>query len=386
MNARYESSAGAPAPAPLLRRWRRYFLPSRTLTHYVARLFATRTLLVLGVILALLQMLDLLARSDDILAVTGNGSTELWRYVGLRLPDLFARFAPFCALIGALIALAELNQHSEIIVMKAGGLSPHRILLPFTITATVLAGLHFWVSEWIATPARAQLAYWQSYDYARDLPPPPYILHAIWLAEGNDLVHIGTISRSGSRVVLDDVIIYARDTDGMMKQVTRAAFAWYDRGHWRLFEIRRFDVATLSLDSADEAPWSLTVSPERFFNLNLVPEETSLLALARAITALEHEGVPTGPMRAAFYHKLAAPLSILLMPLMAAIAGFGLHRRGRLLARMAIGLALGFSYFVIDNFMLAMGKFGVVAPALAAFSPLVLFAGVGLALLFYSEE
>ncbi|RMF14386.1 MAG: LPS export ABC transporter permease LptG [Alphaproteobacteria bacterium] len=386
MNARHESSALAPAPAPLLRRWRRYFLPSRTLTHYVARLFATRTLLVLGVILALLQMLDLLARSDDILAVTGNGSAELWRYVGLRLPDLFARFAPFCALIGALIAFAELNQHSEIIVMKAGGLSPHRILLPFTITATVLAGLHFWVSEWIATPARAELAYWQSYDYARDLPPPPDILHAIWLAEGNDLVHIGTISRSGSRVVLDDVIIYARDTDGMMKQVTRAAFAWYDRGHWRLFEVRRFDVATLSLDSADEAPWSLTVSPERFFNLNLVPEETSLLALARAITALEHEGVPTGPMRAAFYHKLAAPLSILLMPLMAAIAGFGLHRRGRLLARMAIGLALGFSYFVIDNFMLAMGKFGVVAPALAAFSPLVLFAGVGLALLFYTEE
>ncbi len=369
-----------------LRRWRRFFLPSRTLTGYVARLLSTRILLVLGVILALLQMLDLLARSDDILAVAGNGSAELWRYVGLRLPDLFARFAPFCALIGALIAFAELNQHSEIIVMKAGGLSPHRILLPFTLTAALLAGVHFWVSEWVATPARAELAYWQSFDYARDLPPPPDVLHAIWLVEGDDLVHIGTVSRSGSRVVLDDVGIYARDDAGMMKAVTRAAFAWYDRGRWRLFEVRRFDVAALSLEYVDEAPWPLAVSPERFFNLSLVPEQTTLTALARAIAALEREGVPTGPMRAALYHKLAAPLSILLMPLMAAIAGFGLHRRGRLLARMAIGLALGFSYFVVDNFMLAMGRFGVVAPWLAAFSPLVLFAGVGLALLFYTEE
>ena len=53
---------------------------------------------------------------------------------------------------------------------------------------------------------------------------------------------------------------------------------------------------------------------------------------------------------------------------------------------MAAGGALGFSYFVIDNFMLAMGEFGVVPAVLAAFSPLVLFLAVGLAVLFFTEE
>ena len=89
---------------------------------------------------------------------------------------------------------------------------------------------------------------------------------------------------------------------------------------------------------------------------------------------------------AAFYHRFALSLSFLLMPLLAAVAGFGVHRRGQLVARMAIGAGLGFSYFVIDNFMLAMGEFGVVPAWFAAFSPLVLFLAVGQAVLFFTEE
>ena len=74
------------------------------------------------------------------------------------------------------------------------------------------------------------------------------------------------------------------------------------------------------------------------------------------------------------------------MPLLGAVAGFGIHRAGTLLIRVVIGMALGFTFFIADNFMMAMGEFGVAPPFLASGAPIILFTTVGLAVLFYTEE
>ena len=57
------------------------------------------------------------------------------------------------------------------------------------------------------------------------------------------------------------------------------------------------------------------------------------------------------------------------MPLLAAVAAFGLARSGQVLLRAAVGMALGFAYFVADNFSLAMGNVGAYPPLLAAWAP-----------------
>jgi lipopolysaccharide export system permease protein len=49
-------------------------------------------------------------------------------------------------------------------------------------------------------------------------------------------------------------------------------------------------------------------------------------------------------------------------------------------------MALGFSFFVADNFMLAMGEFGVAPPFLAAWAPFCLFLLLGYTVIFYTEE
>src|SRR5204863_9617928 len=95
------------------------FFPSRRVAFYTVKLFLTRSLAVLVALVLILMTLDLLGESGKILRVPGNGDAELWRYVGLRLPLLIARFLPFSVLLGTLIAFAGLNQHSEVISMKA---------------------------------------------------------------------------------------------------------------------------------------------------------------------------------------------------------------------------------------------------------------------------
>jgi len=79
-------------------------------------------------------------------------------------------------------------------------------------------------------------------------------------------------------------------------------------------------------------------------------------------------------------------LSAVLMPLLGAVAGFGLARSGQLFVRAVIGMALGFFYFVADNFGLAMGNLGAYPPLLAAWGPFLLFLMIGEMVLIRTEE
>src|SRR5437763_6774341 len=123
------------------------FFPSRRLAFYMVKLFLTRSLAVLIALVLVLMTLDLLGESGKILAVPGNGDADLWRYVALRIPLLVSRFLPFSVLLGTLIAFVGLNQHSEVVAMKAAGISAHQILAPLIIASVGIAAALFVFNE-----------------------------------------------------------------------------------------------------------------------------------------------------------------------------------------------------------------------------------------------
>src|SRR3546814_5653627 len=89
------------------------FFPSKTMALYMARMFLVRSFAVLALLVIVLQTLDLLGESGKILAQPGNGDAELWRYIGLRVPQIIDRFLPFSVLLGTIITLVTLNQNSR---------------------------------------------------------------------------------------------------------------------------------------------------------------------------------------------------------------------------------------------------------------------------------
>ena len=91
-------------------------------------------------------------------------------------------------------------------------------------------------------------------------------------------------------------------------------------------------------------------------------------------------------LKAGWWHKISGPMSSILMPLLGAVAAFGLARSGQLFIRAVIGMALGFAYFVADNFALAMGNIGAYPALLAAWAPFMLFFLIGETVLIRTEE
>ena len=128
------------------------------------------------------------------------------------------------------------------------------------------------------------------------------------------------------------------------------------------------------------------VEPERLRLARVDPDQTDYFTLKDIIAQMERAGKATAEARAGLAHKISGPLSTVLMPLLAALAAFGLARSGQVLLRATIGMALGFAYFVADNFSLAMGNVGVYPPLLAAWAPFFLFLLIGETVLIQSEE
>lgn len=361
------------------------FFPSRTLTTYLARLFTTRIFAVLLMLVLVLQVLDLLGESGDILAHPGNGQAQLLYYVSLRVPQLIARFLPYSVLLATIITLATLNQNSEVISMKAAGLSAHQVLAPLILTAAVISTLSFAFNERVVTRATATLDAWEAVDYG-PVPKASGGRNNLYLSDGADLLLAKTLTGSGNAMVMSGVTFYRRDGKGMVVEQLRSDRATYAGPGWKMDRPVRFEVAgtkTSTLATATVAPG---ITPAKVVLAKVDADSQDLFTLARSIEAMKVAGRRTSALEAAWWHKLAGPLSSTLMPLLGAVAAFGLARSGQLLIRAVIGMALGFAYFVFDNAALAMGNFGGYPPLVAAWAPFVLFALIGETVLIRTEE
>ena len=360
------------------------FFPSKRIAFYMARMFVIRSLAVLAMLVLVLMTLDLLGEAGDILEVPGNGDAELWRYVSLRIPQLISRFLPFAVLLGTLIALATLNQNSEVISMKAAGISAHQIIAPLVVASLGIAALSFAFNERIVTRATETLSSWEKVDYG-PVPRDSGIRPNVWVRWGDDLVNAREVRGRGESTVLSNVGIYDRQYE-TLKSIVTAKRAIRAGGGWRLEQVETFDVDSGITTRAAALDYGRGLDPSQFTLAQVQADEQDFATLKDSVRQLKLAGRPTAELESGLWHKLSGPLSVVLMPLLAGVAAFGLARSGQLFWRAIIGMFLGFAYFVADNFALAMGNLGAYPPLLAAWAPFVLFLLIGETVLIRTEE
>jgi lipopolysaccharide export system permease protein len=333
-----------------------------------------------------LMTLDLLGESGKILAVPGNTDADLWRYVSLRIPLLVSRFLPFSVLLGTLIAFVGLNQHSEVVAMKAAGLSAHQILAPLVIASIVVAAALFAFNEGIVVNSARVVNAWSDNDY-KPIPPESGVISNVWTRNAEDFIHAGIVAGRAPHLTVENISIYDRSGINLDRVIT-AKRATPNRGRkdWLLQDVRVYDANMNLVRHVPQMTAMAGVTPEQLTIAKVDPSELDYWTLKRRIAQLEAAGRPTDEARAGLAHKISGPLSTLLMPLLAALAAFGLARSGKVLLRACMGMALGFAYFVADNFSLAMGNAGAYPPMIAAWAPFLLFLLIGETVLIQTEE
>ena len=360
------------------------FFPSRTVAIYMGKMFLVRTFGILAGLVLVLQALDLLGESGKILAVPGNTDAQVWQYMSLRVPQIIARFLPFSVLLGTILTLITMNQNSEIVALKAAGMSAHQVLAPLITASIGIAIVSFAFNERVVSRSTATLAQWQRVNYST-MPIDRGDRANVWVRTADDLIQVDQIAGRADQAQLGGITLYERD-GGLLRAIVTAPRGRRSGDGWAIGPARRFDVASGKMTDLGTIIVARGVTPDQFTLSTVNADGLSFSALNEAIDDLAAAGRPTKALEGSLWHKLSGPLSSVLMPLLGAVAAFGIARSGKLFIRAVIGMALGFAYFVADNFALAMGNLGAYPPFLAAWAPFLLFLLIGEAVLLRTEE
>lgn len=349
------------------------------LARYLFALTASRILAALAVLVGILQILDLLEVTTEILD-RQLGAGGVFYYGLLRLPRLIEQAAPLAVLAGSLFAFAKLAGESAVTAMRSTGISAYRVTALALPAAVLLAVVQLVIGMVIAPRADATLAEWWQANApqeesagARDM---------LTFRVGNEIV-VGRPSEDARRI--DQLTIYRRDAAGRLVQRTAADSAVFENGAWRLADPRFETVqgGEVNTGGAETMTWTQNIRPADVQALQaggatISPEEARR-ALQGGVSVRPKTFYDTQVQRA-----WAAPFACIVMLLLAAPAALA-NFRGGASTLIVQCLAGGLVFLVFDGAFTALGENGAAPAILAAWAAPVIFSGLGVTALLYLE-
>lgn len=349
------------------------------LHRYLARLFSGRlTLLMLG-FTALVLLLDLLANGQEVLESSGNEAGALIRYMALRLPEIVSALIPFGVLLAGIATLASLVRNSELVAMRAAGISQVLLIKALTPVALLVAVPQFWLENDLLPASVAELRAWGVGDYDATGDEEGRV---IWARLGEDIVRVGEVRGPES---LADVAVFRRDARGNLVEQVRADRAVFEDGSWTFLDVKESRAELEVPTTRTRENWPSLLSPSLLASLSTHPRELPVTELRSFMGDASFGNRPTYLYEVWFHKKISAPVATILMLFISVPLIQGLHRRAGTALMLAAGVAIGFSFLVFDGLILKFGEAGLLPPLLAAWGPTVIFAMVAASLAFRTE-
>lgn len=373
------SSAALNAPLFRLGRIERYVLVQQARSLAVA----------LGVIAALIMLIDFVEISRGVGSDVDLSGPRILGLMLLKSPQVIVQLLPFVFLFGTLAAYVGLNRRSELIAMRAAGLSAWRFVLP-AAGAAFLFGI---VTVTVLGPmsASADGMFQRERSRLSGSVAGADTNQAIWIREGDDtrqmVIRAARQDRANARLLDVTFFIYTADADGLRQFSERidARSAALAAGRWRLTDAlgaqagqRAVRYATLDLPSslADDEAF------ERFAR----PQSTPFWSLPAQISRIEAAGFSSTAYQLRLDQLLATPLMFAAMSILAAAFSLRLMRLGDLAKMSTAAVVLGFGFFFVNQAASAFGSAEVIPPWLAAWLPPLMTALAAFTLLFYTED
>ena len=370
--------AGAAAAPPASPPARAALRIASACDRYVLARFFSALLLVFASALVLAVVVDYADKVDEI--ARHHPSTQaVLGYYRYFLFSIGMQIAPFAVLLATLIGLGVLSKNNEDTAFRASGVSLRRLSSPVLVVAAVGAVGAFALSEYLLPFAEQRQTHYKNEIYGRDTGGKGVGSQNWYLASNGSIWH--REEGNPTQNTLYSVSVFEFDPAFHLVRRTAAREASWAGQSWLLRQ-------GWSRDFGDEEPISFRPflrehvagdPPQAVSAVRRRPEEMRFRELERLTHRLRTEGYPTGSLETALQTKVAQPAMLPIKALLAAPFAFRVGRRGAL-AGIGLGLVLGILALIAAAFLTKLGEVGALPPALAAWSPNVLF---GLAALYF---
>ncbi len=362
---------------------------SLTLSLYIGRQYLLIFLGILAIFVSIVFMIDTI---ELMRRASGKSDVDLGVVLSMavyKLPLTAQKTLPFAILFAGMFAFWQLNRHSELVALRAAGVSVWQFLLP-VFAASLLIGI---AKITLINPLGTHLISQFELQENRYLKGRSQLLAAsssgIWLRQsdslGDTVIHAKRSSVGKDVLTLHQVMVllYAKG-DRYIGRIDAKA-ARFDKGYWVLSNsvVRMRDkpqkahkiykvVTELTFDKIQESFSS--------------PSSISFWDLPAFIRSLEATGFSALSHRLHWHSLLAEPMLYLAMILIAAVFSLRHNRRTGILLSVAGGVGAGFLLFFISDLVLALAHSTNVPPIMAAWSPAMASAFCGLAVLLHVED
>ena len=360
----------------------------KVLSRYIAWQALKGILLALTIIMAIIMLVDFVEASRNIGADADLNSGQVFFLTALKTPFLMEQTLPFVVLFGVMGALYAMNRRSELIVLRASGLSAWRFLTPAMILVFFL-GI-FWAV--LVNPLAVNAMTYHDELSARyegkiktnDNSP-------IWLREGDSYGQ--TVIYAPKFNLLNRTLANPEFTISVVDEGGQAFSHRFDAKKAKLLSTGYWELTNVIESQKDgQQQFNKTVSiPTKITPKQMQESQTGarlmpLWQLPGEITALTKAGFSTTTQQLRFHKLLSLPLTLLAMAVIAAGVSMRLTREGGALRFMLTGAAIGFGVFFIENMIKAFGETGSISVSLAVWLIPIFVLACGLAYLSLLED
>jgi len=350
----------------------------RIVRRYLFRLIIITTMIVLLILLGLGGFIEFIGQLDDV-GIGDYGIPQALAYSVLKLPGLAFVMLPMATLLGALLALGSLANRSELIVLRAAGISVSSLARAVGYTGAVIAVVTLVLGEYIAPPLD---------QYARTLRTLSQHGQSglaggqnAWIREGDTIFNVNRMTPAGQS---GGVYLFRLTPDGDLAGIGRADSAGVDeQNQWLL---RNYTETKIMADGVEIVEEGRTTQPTTLhpdlIDLTVVrPSSLDGLMLYRYVRYLETNGLNAHRYAVAWWSRIASSAAVIPMCILALPFVFGRLRTTGGGARMVTGVVIGLAWFLASRSLADGSEVYDLGPALVAWLPtVVLTVCVGVAL------
>ncbi len=302
-------------------------------------------------------------------------------------PSMLYTLAPLAVLIAVLVTFGVLNRNSEIVAMKATGISLYRLVVPILSISAILAVSLFLFDQYYLPQANRRQEALRSIIKGR---PPQTFLHPEqkWIfgpkplpGEPGSIYYYQFFDPDKDEFANISIFEFNPSTFQLTRRIFAKRAAWDPLiGDWSFEDgwMRNFGGGTvIDYKTFDRASFpEIHTTPDYFKKEDLQSQEMNFGQLERYIRDLRQSGFDTMRLRVELWQKLAYPLVAVVMAVLAIPFALSMGRRGSL-SGIAVAIGVALAYRVVDGLFGAMGTVDYLPAALAAWSSDVLFGLVG---------
>jgi lipopolysaccharide export system permease protein len=295
------------------------------------------------------------------------------RYFAYQIPSIFVSILPVAVLLATLFSLGHLAKNNEITAMKIGGVSLYQIITPVLLAALLISIFSIIFSELVVPRANETVKEIEKKDIYKKKATHQKIRKDIsFIDSANRKYYIGLFDSKNS--LLKDITISEFKRGGSLTRIIYIKEARWTGDSWELFSIYTPGGESKEEIIIEGTPWDFSREQKK-------SEEMNIRELREYIRTLRKRGDPVKGELVELYSKISFPLATFIIALIGAPLALGIGRGGFFL-NFGISIAIAFTYWGTISLGKSLGKGGMLPSLLSAWIANLIFAAIGIYLIY----